>query len=163
MFILGSSISNELGLNALFIALTDIQKVALLNAGRRDIISLYKTKGSDFFKRNTLEGATVLISPYYGIRYVATLSQTGSNDPAPTVLLNMYSAAIVWTRISEFIFDGTLAGAFRTDGGTDLKINDSTDIESFVVISSNVIRLTVNPDCVLTNRRIEINTIPVLS
>lgn len=44
--------------------------------------------------------------------YVATMNQTGTNNPVVTVISNELSGAIVWTRVMPGFFTGTLAGEF---------------------------------------------------
>lgn len=46
--------------------------------------------------------------------YAATLYQTGTGNPTPTVMYNTMSGAIVWTRNSAGTYTGTLAGAFSS-------------------------------------------------
>lgn len=49
--------------------------------------------------------------------YTALLTQTTTDAPVATVLENTLSAAIVWTRASEGVYEGTLTGEF-VDGKT---------------------------------------------
>lgn len=59
-------------------------------------------------------------------QYIATLSQTGTDDPAATVLGDNTIGAIVWTRNSAGNYTGTLSSAF-TASKTWLSASSSTD------------------------------------
>lgn len=45
-------------------------------------------------------------------RYVANLTQTSTNAPVATVLENSLGGTVVWTRSTNGLYIGTLAGAF---------------------------------------------------
>jgi len=51
-------------------------------------------------------------------QYAAILNQTGTAAPTATVLHNTLNGNIVWTRISEGVYKGTLAGAFPEEQTT---------------------------------------------
>lgn len=44
--------------------------------------------------------------------YAAILNQTGVNAPTATIVRNDLSGPIVWTRVTDGIYNGTLVGAF---------------------------------------------------
>lgn len=44
--------------------------------------------------------------------YQASLTQSGSNDPVATVLVNDLSGSVTWTRSASGSFLGTLSGGF---------------------------------------------------
>jgi len=59
---------------------------------------------------NSINGAPVVNYK----KYCATISQTGTNDPVVTVLENTIGE-IVWTRLAQGDYAGTLTGAFTSD------------------------------------------------
>lgn len=56
--------------------------------------------------------------------YTALLSQTGTNDPIATVLENTLGGNIVWTRIDEGVYIGTLSNSF-IENKTGVIINNT--------------------------------------
>jgi len=56
--------------------------------------------------------------------YIATITQTGTNDPVATPLENNIGT-IIWTRTSAGVYLGTLTGAFVT-GKTWMQVNGIT-------------------------------------
>lgn len=46
--------------------------------------------------------------------YTALLSQSGTDAPVATVLQNTLGGTVVWARVSDGYYTGTLAGAFPT-------------------------------------------------
>lgn len=44
--------------------------------------------------------------------YLAKLTQTGTSDPIPTIIVNELSGPVVWSRFAPGGFFGTLAGEF---------------------------------------------------
>lgn len=51
--------------------------------------------------------------PY--LSYVAILDQTGSNAPVATVVANELDGTVVWARLTDGVYTGTLAGVFTAD------------------------------------------------
>jgi hypothetical protein len=66
-------------------------------------------------------------------RYVALLSQSGTDAPVGTVLENSLGGTVVWTRGSQGDYLGTLAGGFPA-GKTVVQINPTFDIENGQVL-----------------------------
>jgi hypothetical protein len=60
-----------------------------------------------------LVGSPVDSRPYKV--YTALLTQTGTNAPVAIVLDNTLDGTIIWTRTTDGIYVGTLAGAFVTN------------------------------------------------
>lgn len=104
-------------------------------------------------------------------KYVALLTQSGSNPPVATVLGNTLGGTVVWSYSGVGSYVGTLAGAF-TANKTVLFISTapSGSVAVFVFgrISNNAIQIesydsaaTMNPaDDVLTSVAIEIRVYP---
>lgn len=61
--------------------------------------------------RTTTQGIADLGGASY-LKYVALLSQTGTDAPVPTVLENTLGGTVVWTRDDVGVYIGTLAGVF---------------------------------------------------
>lgn len=70
----------------------------------------------------SINGAVVV--PYS--KYIATLLQSGTSDPAEVVLENTIGD-IVWTRIATGEYRGTLSGAFPNQDRTYIVVNGTTD------------------------------------
>lgn len=111
-------------------------------------------------------GGTIPVSEYnatleqiVGKRYVATLFQTGTNDPIATLLTPATGglSGIVWKYIEPRIYEGTLVAAFTLTGSTILSMLDPTDLISFEVKDINTVRIEMADDNCLSTRRIEIN------
>jgi hypothetical protein len=75
---------------------------------------------------NSINGAPVVNYK----RYIALISQTGTNDPTVTVLENTIGD-IVWTRAAGGRYEGTLVGAFPNQNKTYL-INNNTQVNTYL-------------------------------
>jgi hypothetical protein len=75
--------------------------------------------------------------------YAASLSASGTANPAATVMINGLSGAIVWTHSATGIYLGTLSGAF-TVNKTSIFINSTqADCQYLLdVLSVNQVRIT---------------------
>lgn len=74
---------------------------------------IQETSGSEYLWVGTAQG-NKRYKKSISKRYVALLTQTGTDDPVATVLENELSAAIVWARSTDGTYTGTLADAFTT-------------------------------------------------
>ena len=102
--------------------------------------------------------------------YSAILNQTGTNNPVATVFENTLGGTVVWTRVSEGYYIGTLAGAFPSDK-TFILYSSIFDVGSLLPalpnISGqiNVIEITLatsegTKDGLLNNTSIEVRVYP---
>lgn len=88
----------------------------------------------------TIQSIIDLAIPYQ--IYNAILEQSGTSDPLVTVLQNTLNGTVVWTRDSEGVYLGTLAGAFDPKktliqaSNSDYKLNDIGNY------SNNFIKIT---------------------
>ena len=96
-----------------------------------------------------------------GRKYIATLFQTGTDDPIATLLTPSTGglSGIVWTRVEPRKYNGTLADAFTTDGSTELVMKDTTGLVSFEVADVNTVTIEMEDDEMLCNRKIEITVL----
>lgn len=82
----------------------------------------------------TINGESVNnIVPLYK-KYIATISQIGTNDPIVTVLENTIGD-IVWTRTAVGSYEGTLSGAFPTADKTYLNISQVNSAQGVYYIT----------------------------
>jgi len=91
-------------------------------------------------------------------KYVALLSQSGTNAPTATVLENTLGGTVVWTRNSTGLYTGTLAGVF-TANKTWTSITSTATGTVTGAVSTSVDTVTVatsSLDSALTNSAIEI-------
>lgn len=68
----------------------------------------------DILTRNTSTGVVEKKPVAYKV-YTAIISQSGTSDPAVTVLENTLGGTVVWTRTTTGQYVGTLSGAFTTN------------------------------------------------
>jgi hypothetical protein len=61
----------------------------------------------------TVQQLVNLALPYK--RYVALLTQTGTNAPVATVIENTLGGTVVWSRLTDGVYVATLAGAMTVD------------------------------------------------
>jgi phage gp36-like protein len=87
--------------------------------------------------------------------YIATLTQTSTNAPVATELVNSLGA-LVWTRTGSGVYVGTLASAFSPVASSSILIPTMTNIVSAVVTSINAVTITASGDAVLTAREVDI-------
>ena len=104
------------------------------------------------------------------LTYVALLTQTGVNDPVPTILENTLGGVPVWVRGTNGIYTCTLSGAFplistfiicgtNANGGSDFlySIQSSGAPNSFILYTRTSDTNTL-ADGLLTYNPIEIRT-----
>jgi len=91
-------------------------------------------------------------------KYVALLSQSGTNAPTATVLENTLGGTIVWTRNSTGLYTGTLAGVFTANKTWTSITSTATGTVTGAVSTSvdTVAVATSSLDSALTNSAIEI-------
>ena len=101
-------------------------------------------------------------------KYIATISQTGTSDPAVTILENTIGN-IVWTRIAAGQYEGTLTGAFPSADKTYCmisQVNSSQGVYYINWTSANTIQIEwydfsfTQLDSVLFYNTIEIRVYP---
>lgn len=85
-----------------------------------------KTKGST--------GDILFVNESIGVPkvYKALLTQAYGGDPVATVLINTLGGEVVWTRIYQGYYEGTLLNAFPDD-----KCNISNSSDFYKIINSN--------------------------
>lgn len=108
---------------------------------------------------NTINGA-----PIVGYKkYIATISQAGTNDPTLTVLENTIGS-IVWTRAAIGRYEGTLTGAFPNQDRVYL-LNSNTQVDTYIRFywtSANTIELrTIDFTNTLQDGVLDYNTIEI--
>lgn len=108
---------------------------------------------------NTINGA-----PVVGYKkYIATISQAGTNDPTLTVLENTIGS-IVWTRAAIGRYEGTLTGAFPNQERVYL-LNSNTQVNTYIRFywtSANTIELrTIDFTNTLQDGVLDYNTIEI--
>lgn len=107
--------------------------------------------------------ATWTANPATYKKYVALLTQSGTNAPVATVLENTLGGTVVWTRSTDGIYHGTLSGVF-TASKTATLITNVPNVATIVTggrSSSDVV--VVNTDGVdgtLSSATIEIRVYP---
>lgn len=67
------------------------------------------------------------------LKYVALLTQTGTDAPVATVLENTLGGTVVWTYDSQGYYVGTLAGAFTVNKTTLLIANNTSVSDAYSV------------------------------
>lgn len=82
-------------------------------------------------------------------RYVASLTQAGTDDPVAMVLENTLDGEVVWTRQGPGLYKGTLVDAFP-DAKTIIFFNRSSDLDRDAVINSSLETLTDSSVSVVT-------------
>lgn len=96
-------------------------------------------------------------------KYVALLTQTGTNAPVATVLENTLGGTVVWSRYTEGMYHATLAGVFTASKTTSFATNGQNVA---VIITSgrstdNIVFLNSDGvDGALSNCSIEIRVYP---
>jgi len=99
----------------------------------------------------------------YYKKYCATISQAGTNDPVVTVLENTIGD-IVWTRLSDGRYDGTLTNAFPNQDKVYL-LNSNTQTDTYIRffwVSANLIQIrTIDFNNTLQDSRLDYNTIEI--
>jgi hypothetical protein len=158
--ILYSAVKAELEVNARFEALTDPQKLQVLESAQQRACDFYCDAGKSEYEANTLDTPTALIGVVASAAdYVARITQAGIDDPSAQVLTRSYADPIVWTRSAEAQSDATLVGGFDPIR-TRCEMDIWTDVESFAVVSADVVRIVANNDGVLVGRLVSIRTYP---
>lgn len=122
---------------------TDLTTIAGLTPSNDDFL---QRKAGAWANRTVAQVKTDLGVPTYA-RYVALLSQTGTDAPVATVLENTLEGAIVWSYSNVGSYIGTLAGAFtenKTWFAVACRYDNAyiahcywTDANSFELIVSN--------------------------
>ena len=103
--------------------------------------------------------------------YTATLTQSGTNAPVATVLVNSLGGTIGWSRGSGGSYEATLAGAFPTDARTVIVLdpnrvigiyaNEAVLVEAFRTTSDYItVTFSDSGDGWLNNWFIEIRVYP---
>jgi len=99
--------------------------------------------------------------------YMALLTQSGTDAPVATVLMNTLGGTVVWTRSLGGVYLATLAGVFLAAKtwftpafGSDGVTMGSSDILKFVRTSDNVMTLTTTADDYLNGFPIQIIVFP---
>jgi hypothetical protein len=102
--------------------------------------------------------------------YTALLTQSGTDAPVATVLQNTLGGTVLWTRFSEGIYIGTLAGAFAADktlviaqqanSGNSLGIDVGNDSVDAIYLTTFNIGTGANADGQLINAPVEIRAYP---
>lgn len=89
----------------------DLTTIAGLTPSNDDFL---QRKAGAWANRTIAQVKTDLGVPTYA-RYVALLTQTGTDAPVATVLENTLGGTVVWARSEEGIYTATLAGAFTAN------------------------------------------------
>jgi hypothetical protein len=100
------------------------------------------------------DALSLLVVNKADLKYVASLTQTGTAAPVVTVLKD--DIEIVWTRQSSAVFYGTSAGLFKLNK-TTFDMPDQEGIVSWEILDVNTVKITCEDDGVLNNHRVEIN------
>lgn len=76
--------------------------------------------------------------------YIAKLTQTSTDSPIPTVLINTLGGELVWTRDGSGVYLGTLVGGFpdETKVYFGLGFNPSSSVDGFIWSSDDVVEIT---------------------
>jgi len=92
---------------------------------------------------NTKEELFNLINtpPLYKV-YTALIQQSGTNNPTAIVLQNTLGGLINWTRNTQGVYTGTLAGAFTTD--KTILLNGGSSNTSISIYSTNPNSIIIN-------------------
>jgi hypothetical protein len=153
---LASTIIAQLQVNADYSLLTAAQQLQYQNMAQQSLNAMVNAKEkSDYVVNNLSTSAAIGYTKFYA----TNLTQVGTNAPiAIPVFTNTYRAPIVWTRASARHYIGTLAGAFRTDGGTKIDFANVTDIIGWSILDADRIEVETNADSVLSSRWIGIKT-----
>lgn len=87
-------------------------------------------------------------------KYVAILTQTGTNAPVATVLENSLGGTVVWTRTGTGTYEGTLTTAFPVDKthilvtadgfGSGIVMCGGRSADNKVIVSSNSLSAAVD-------------------
>lgn len=72
------------------------------------------------------------------LKYVALLSQSGTDAPVATVLENTLGGTVVWTRNDAGDYTGTLAGAF-TVNKTTVNVSIASSYFAYVLLSASTV------------------------
>lgn len=91
--------------------LSELAEVTALGAGDR--IPVLESSATKYVDGGDVGGTAYL-------KYVALLSQTGTDAPVATVLENTLGGTVVWARVDVGVYQGTLAGAFTENKTTAL-------------------------------------------
>lgn len=70
--------------------------------------------------------------------YTALLTQSGTDDPVPTVLENTLGGTVVWSRNGEGDYVGTLAGAFTVNKTWSIIQNNVGAVVDYVIFNQDV-------------------------
>lgn len=127
--------------------LSELSEVSSLGAG--DKLPVLESSTVKYVDGGDIGGTSYL-------KYVALLSQTGTDAPVATVLENTLGGTVVFAFESTGTFSGTLAGVF-TSGKTYIQATLNSDLssgylvtaefpdeDSFVLIQRNAAGATIN-------------------
>lgn len=136
-----SGSENVVGCNA--------QNVTLLNssgcivAGGLRNVTIINSSGITVTEDNTIvQNNTIILSPSSGVvgyfpykKYVALLSQSGTDVPTAIVLENTFNGTVVWTRTVAGTYRATLAGAFPSEDKTWFVLINNTATNTIFIAS----------------------------
>lgn len=126
----------------------DLTTIAGLTPSDDDFL---QRKSGAWANRTIAQVKTDLGVPTYA-KYVALLSQTGTDAPVATVLENTLGGTVVWTRNDAGDYTGTLAGVFTENKTALLPIPASTNFAYMQRASDNAITLlTYTPEASSTD------------
>lgn len=103
-----SAMESELGINALYAALSADQKLELSNSVQQEIFDLYDASGATLYTGNTLQAGTIL---RVQAQYIALATQVGGAAPTAVIIANSIGA-VVYSRTGVGTYLGTLGAAF---------------------------------------------------
>lgn len=93
-------------------------------------------------------------------RYVALISQTGTNAPIATVLENELGGELVWTRNAAGDYSGTLSGAFTSRTTSTVSVTNAEQHAVILCTSNSHISLMSADDDYLDRNTVEIVVYP---
>lgn len=91
------------------------------NIAKTDRIAIAQDDGGGTFSSKYVTGEQL----FFYKKYVATITQTGTNAPVATVLENTLGGTVVWTRIAVGNYLGTLANKFPTSSKVFLLVGQN--------------------------------------
>jgi hypothetical protein len=113
---------------------------------------LFRDSAGNFYMGDNVTASNALTAIGGGVkRYVALLTQSGTDAPVATVLENSLGGTVVWTRVQQGYFQGTLTGAFP-DNKTHLSVTTSGTTDPTILTytanasraSDNVVDVTIS-------------------
>lgn len=85
------------------------------------------------------------------LKYVALLTQSGTDAPMATVLENTLGGTVVWTRNTAGLYEGTLAGAFTNNKTTiTCSQTDEANVVGCARTDLNIVRVVTTADSTLS-------------